>query len=133
MGHQRDLFGFFVFFILVVLFGTQSHGQSCELNFHLESSSVMLLPGDNTSVLCDASCFGREAGVHVIWRDAFGRQVGLQPSRVFSVRYNYGLMNRIMMIGASQETVGVYVCTLMRTGEVVQQKPMTFVLLGEPK
>lgn len=108
----------------------ESTSQACDIDFHMESASLMLMEGDNTSALCDATCFQGQGSIQVTWMDARARQISSFPGRVFSVRYNRGLMNRLMVIRARADTAGHYVCSVTRGGQLLQQQPLEIVVLG---
>ncbi|XP_005103008.2 myb-like protein J [Aplysia californica] len=104
--------------------------QSCDIHFDLEGPSLLLLAGDNASLLCDATCFGDAENTDVIWRNDNGQIIGSTPNSLFTVSYYRGLRNRLLILRASSDVTGTYICSVMRRGSVISQRWKSIIVYG---
>ncbi|GFN96466.1 hypothetical protein PoB_002297200 [Plakobranchus ocellatus] len=113
-----------------------SASLACEIDFHTEAASLVLLEGKNGSILCDAtSCDNDAPGgdlhqLSVVWRNQAGSEVANVSGRLLSVPYGSGLMNRLMVIDATIDLRGRYRCSVMRNGVILQEKSIPIYIMA---
>ncbi|XP_046326109.2 flocculation protein FLO11-like [Haliotis rufescens] len=95
-------------------------GQECSLQLVPQVPTIQVARGNNVSILCDASCYGRLSTNRLSWYDRYNQPIGMS-GRVFSVRYNRGMFARLILLTVDFSETGRYTCAGLVGADVVQK------------
>ncbi|XP_071109152.1 uncharacterized protein [Haliotis cracherodii] len=95
-------------------------GQECSLQLVPQVPTIQVARGNNVSILCDASCYGRLSTNRLSWYDRYNQPIGMS-GRVFSVRYNRGMFARLILLTVDFSETGRYTCAGRVGADVVQK------------
>ncbi|XP_046556780.1 cell wall protein RBR3-like [Haliotis rubra] len=107
-------------FVLVSVGIDLLHGQECSLQLVPQVPIIQVARGNNVTILCDASCYGRHSTNRFSWYDRHNQPIGTS-GRVFSVQYNRGMFARLILLNTDFSETGRYTCAGRAGVDVVQK------------